>query len=1028
MGEETSSIAFTKVDIKKSVEKAWDTQIEATNMIQDYFIHYQKIIEKKSALVFMPTGSGKSGIIALVSRNLPYIGMVLILTPRTLLRDQLCRKITFDYYNTIKFPIKNLPKEVQNVTSSRNFVKSRSPRKQVLVMTVQMLVSIKKKRDKIFRYILKNTSLVIVDEGHYEPAYRWSKIIRKIKTPKVLLTATPYRNDYKAFDIDLNYKYVLSYKSAVRSKYLRKVKIINRPSNNRNSPEQFVNDVINFYDTMVSNGNYTPRVIIRCDNRASIRQLAVIFKKKKRDFLGIHDKFKNTKDWERRTVPDPKDESAIFWIHQFKLLEGFDDPRFQVLAIYEKIGTTKSFVQQVGRIIRNTDITKTEIAYFLEHWDGYHTELWNGFLETDNIIEIEGIEFFYLSNEKGFLHELIEHQPKIAYVDGRFRSEFNLEEIDPEKDIKLPLRVNLYEKLENFKIDSCLNSIKEHFEEKDRVVEKYDTSKENLRIIISVLCKNSYFLKNHVFFEAHIHITVLLECKNYICFYDSSGLKLINEDQLGIGNPVDVKKLKRLFISGKGKKLVKVSLENSNLGISSIRSRSIRATAIENTIPMFDDNAQICTTAEGYGFSNHRHYVGFKRGRISQYIGYRHFPEYINWLEKIEKIIETDQSVLEIFRRYAEEVPTPTNPEPTSILIDIEEIREVYYRTGTENNREYINIEDKCIDISNNTFTIIHINEENFENEEANTKLEIKVTFEKGKYHLHSKMVESFYTRESDEFPPDVITYLNNFQEFRILPKDTRYVYVKGKFYKPGFSIGKDFDKNTYSLGKCFIIDKKIGECRQEKGTAEYYKNNTNNWDPKSLFGIISRKGENTTISQEFGDPTYFICDDGALEMADFILCDEGLSKIVLIHAKASDDSVSKCYTSNLHDICGQAIKNLKYLSRYNKFIPPNLNNWNNNWSSKVSGGWGVVKKRIIISPGEQTPQEVWKRIRTVIENPHSNKEVWLFLGNTLSKKYFEKELGNNNPKPNVIHAAYLLEGTMSTIGVEAKMKIFCKE
>lgn len=38
----------------------------------------------------------------------------------------------------------------------------------------------------------------------------------------------------------------------------------------------------------------------------------------------------------KENVPNIENEQAVFWIHQFKLLEGIDDYRFQVLAIYEK--------------------------------------------------------------------------------------------------------------------------------------------------------------------------------------------------------------------------------------------------------------------------------------------------------------------------------------------------------------------------------------------------------------------------------------------------------------------------------------------------------------------------------------------------------------------------------------------------------------------------------------------------------------------------------------------------------------------
>ena len=47
---------------------------------------------------------------------------------------------------------------------------------------------------------LKGFDLVVVDEGHYELVPR-SRSVRELKRPTVLLSATPFRNDYKLFQV-----------------------------------------------------------------------------------------------------------------------------------------------------------------------------------------------------------------------------------------------------------------------------------------------------------------------------------------------------------------------------------------------------------------------------------------------------------------------------------------------------------------------------------------------------------------------------------------------------------------------------------------------------------------------------------------------------------------------------------------------------------------------------------------------------------------------------------------------------------
>jgi superfamily II DNA or RNA helicase len=53
--------------------------------------------------------------------------------------------------------------------------------------------------------------LVLFDEGHHEPALRWSETVRKIYKPRIIFTATPFRNDLKLFDVDLQHAYDPAY-------------------------------------------------------------------------------------------------------------------------------------------------------------------------------------------------------------------------------------------------------------------------------------------------------------------------------------------------------------------------------------------------------------------------------------------------------------------------------------------------------------------------------------------------------------------------------------------------------------------------------------------------------------------------------------------------------------------------------------------------------------------------------------------------------------------------------------------------
>src|SRR5687768_3371490 len=73
----------------------WDHQIEAVTKMRKYVEAYRSGKTQGAALVHMPTGTGKTRVIATLSRYLPSseVSSALILAPRLALRDQLQVKL-----------------------------------------------------------------------------------------------------------------------------------------------------------------------------------------------------------------------------------------------------------------------------------------------------------------------------------------------------------------------------------------------------------------------------------------------------------------------------------------------------------------------------------------------------------------------------------------------------------------------------------------------------------------------------------------------------------------------------------------------------------------------------------------------------------------------------------------------------------------------------------------------------------------------------------------------------------------------
>ena len=87
----------------------WDHQRAAIGTVVAYLRAEKAIPERpehtEAALLKLPTGTGKSGVIAVIARCLPEVRKVLVLTPREALTKQLLRDIRFRFWKNIGYAV-----------------------------------------------------------------------------------------------------------------------------------------------------------------------------------------------------------------------------------------------------------------------------------------------------------------------------------------------------------------------------------------------------------------------------------------------------------------------------------------------------------------------------------------------------------------------------------------------------------------------------------------------------------------------------------------------------------------------------------------------------------------------------------------------------------------------------------------------------------------------------------------------------------------------------------------------------------
>ena len=140
-----------------------------------------------------------------------------------------------------------------------------------------------------------------------------------------------------------------------------------------------------------------------------------------------------------------------------------------------------------------------------------------------------------------------------------------------------------------------------------------------------------------------------------------------------------------------------------------------------------------------------------------------------------------------------------------------------------------------------------------------------------------------------------------------------QYMYFMGQCFKDGAGINE-----IPSLLKNFVSIESLTSATSEKGI---YKPSRKTFDSESVFGIIEKYCKKND---------FIFCDDLGDEWADHIIFNKKECSVSFIHSKHGDVSKS---ASNLHDVVGQAIKNIGNMDL-------NLEAFSKKFDNKLTGNY----------------------------------------------------------------------------------------
>lgn len=993
---------------KEVLIKLRDCQLRSIETI----VKYISSKSNKSCLISLPTGAGKSGVICTLSNYINF-SKVLVVTHRRAVCDQLYKQLKGEFFEKIlstecdvnKFLKKKVYNQIKNTTKDG-----------IYCTTFQMLTSIGESN----LILLKDAfELILIDEGHAEPAPKWGNAIRLLNSKKVIITATPYRNDLFNFDIDIDHSFIYSYKEAIKEN------IIVEPSFENVSIDEIfdkINDIRIIQPDSVC--------IIKCDKFSDIEYYFSLFESKYRT-AAIHDRYKN-RVMANKFGDVPKNLKNLNYeilIHQKMLDEGIDIPESKILILTYAIGSGKELVQTIGRIVR---VYKKYLPKVLElkNIEQKNYNIWSNYLAFDSYISNKksAKRFLKTLNTSNLIESYLDAFPEYSYYGSNYTKKFDFEKFDPIDSLEIPLAsVCFYFKQEGFSINDCLDKLYWEFIREGALCKPANSE---LGIIISICFNNSKFLKDSLFFEPSLEIMIIREFEDIVAIFDSRGRKFNGRDDLKIGRAIGADNLFSIASSENSITVTKQAstraLQNSTAQAESILLKGPNLELINQ--PQSNSSYAVTTSIVSTLNQNEKiqesYYFGIASGRVCDQKNINfNYEEFIDWLSEINKKFIANRKVdSQFLNSFAQVIDNMPYKDPVAYILDL-------------SSTEFINleliyegisypIENNFIYRKNISGFMIH----NFYHKNKfyrlpfrsflDKNLLIKFIFDKDlniipvcsseiQFSLNGIIIESkevFNNKTVKMLYSDGISYLNGgFYQLR-LPTDSN-------------KINPNILRNIISLD-CL---KRVGlsEKDEEHLTPESFGGN-------SIFYLVDQLSNihnSTVLNSELGDFYSYIpnvdlvlCTDMDTEPADFILSSK--DKVVFVHIKCGTSPLKpESSAGAICEVGGQALKNLHWLIHEGKSKYANDTVLNQLWPRLNGSKPHKVKLNTRIRLFNKKTdlnhdlEEVIETIDTRRHNPLVSKEIWVIVGNSFSRGHFINQFNNLSlASPETIQAYQLLD------------------
>lgn len=504
----------------------FDNKLLREPQVQAYSHTYEHFIIKKKtshAVIVLPTGVGKTGLMALLPYNICR-GRVLIITPQIIIKDTVVDALNPDLPDNfwLKREVFKKPKELPTLVEFESKVTPVEVLNaaNIVVLNAQKLQS--RLDSSPLNFLPENFfDMIIIDEAHHSTAKTWVETTQYFSSAKIIkITGTPFRTDGIEITGELIYKYKLSQamanlyvKSLENLQYIPDELLLTMDGNTHKTytvdeilksdlkdedwirrsvayshecSEKVVIESIKLLERKLEANNKVPHKIIAV--ACSIKhagEIRLLYEEKGYETTIIHS---NLSESEKEAAKnDIKNHRVKVVVHVSMLGEGYDHPYLSIAAIFRPFKNALPYAQFIGRILRSIPDNEAKrpddnIGQIVSHWHLGLKDLWDYYkVEIQESEIIKHLREFDILEEEDDVSVKVSKQIRTNDIgiakengEGKLISDIYL-------TTELIKRKNKEDKERELKILEIQNILKIDREEAERIVDQAQGSNSEIK-------------------------------------------------------------------------------------------------------------------------------------------------------------------------------------------------------------------------------------------------------------------------------------------------------------------------------------------------------------------------------------------------------------------------------------------------------------------------------------------------------------------------------------------------------------------